>query len=282
MQTQTQRPNFVCVCVCVTACMCECVCVHALSDDVIVARKRIAFCRDEGAELKQQTERNKNWRRKWRENTQERMHESEKGGRDEEKLQRNKCRNKEIESQPRNLLLSPHLSALSCRKCKKNNNRNNQCGVNEWICHSPCSDARSSSSLFTLKICSSAASAPPHSSPIHDITHQPSDWPAGMLGRDWSSRAEEEKERRRWWCWVISEETSWPVTESSSSESGGQTLSLTERNINVLKMKNQLKLSSDQLSWDFMCAAPTRASWKQQHRPRGRVPTTTQKTFRRF
>lgn len=60
MQTQTQRPNFVCVCVCVTACMCECVCVHALSDDVIVARKRIAFCRDEGAELKQQTERNKN------------------------------------------------------------------------------------------------------------------------------------------------------------------------------------------------------------------------------
>lgn len=119
MQMQTQCPNFVCVCVCHCVHLWVCVCVHALSDDVIVARKRIAFCRDEGAELKQQTERNKNWRRKWRENTQERMHESEKEGRDEEKLQRNKCRNKETESQPRNLLLSPHLSALSCRKCKK-------------------------------------------------------------------------------------------------------------------------------------------------------------------
>lgn len=280
MQTQTQRPNFVCVCVSLRACVSVCVCMLSAMMSLL---PESASPSAEMKELNSNSKPNKtNWRRKWRENTQERMHESEKGGRDEEKLQRNKCRNKEIESQPRNLLLSPHLSALSCRKCKKNNNRNNQCGMNEWICHSPCSDARSSSSLFTLKICSSAASAPPHSSPIHDITHQPSDWPAGMLGRDWSSRAEEEKERRRRWCWVISEETSWPVTESSSSESGGQTLSLTERNINVLKMKNQLKLSSDQLSWDFMCAAPTRASWKQQHRPRGRVPTTTQKTFRRF
>lgn len=281
MQTQTQRPNFVCVCVSLRACVSVCVCMLSAMMSLLPESA------SPSAEMKELNSNSKPNKTKTEEENGEKIRR--RGcmrARKEEEMKRN-CRGTNAgtkkSSHSREICFYRLIFLLwAAENVKKNNNRNNQCGVNEWICHSPCSDARSSSSLFTLKICSSAASAPPHSSPIHDITHQPSDWPAGMLGRDWSSRAEEEKERRRRWCWVISEETSWPVTESSSSESGGQTLSLTERNINVLKMKNQLKLSSDQLSWDFMCAAPTRASWKQQHRPRGRVPTTTQKTFRRF
>lgn len=282
MQTQTQRPNCVCVCVSLRASVSVCVCMLSAMMSLLPESA------SPSAEMKELNSNSKPNETKTEEENGEKIRR--RGcmrARKEEEMKRN-CRGTNAgtkkPSHSREICFYRLIFLLwAAENVKNNNNRNNQCGVNEWICHSPCSDARSSSSLFTLKICSSAASAPPHSSPIHDITHQPSDWPAGMLGRDWSSRAEEEKERRRRrWCWVISEETSWPVTESSSSESGGQTLSLTERNINVLKMKNQLKLSSDQLSWDIMCAAPTRASWKQQHRPRGRVPTTTQKTFRRF
>lgn len=93
---------------------------------------------------------------------------------------------------------------------------------------------RRSVSLLTLKICSSAASAP-DSSLLHDITHQPPDWPAGMLGCDWPSWAEEgggveqeqEGEESRtetsspeselkhltnWFHWFSSEPRSSPVT----------------------------------------------------------------------
>lgn len=62
-----------------------------------------------------------------RENTQERMHESEEEGRDEEKLQRNKCMNKET-SHSREICFYRLIFLLWAAENVKTNNRNNQCG----------------------------------------------------------------------------------------------------------------------------------------------------------